>query len=87
MTTLNFGDFRLQQPRAQKRPPCFESVVRTAMRLGFVIGREVLVGKIPGIVAGYNIGSFGRFPGTAYPLVVRTEMGVAKCHPDELTLV
>jgi hypothetical protein len=87
MTTLNFSDFHMQQPRAHKRPPRFESIVRAAMRLGFVIGREVLVGKIPGIVAGYNIGSFGRFPGTSYPLVIRTEMGVAKCHPDELTLV
>ncbi|MCX7163927.1 MAG: hypothetical protein WCI19_09195 [Betaproteobacteria bacterium] len=51
-----------------------------------MVGREVLVGSIPGIVVGYNIGSFGRFLGSAYPLVVRTALGVTKCGIDELVL-
>jgi hypothetical protein len=42
---------------------------------------------VPGIVVGYNIASFGNFMGNAYPLVVRTALGVTKCSPDELSLV
>jgi hypothetical protein len=52
-----------------------------------VIGREVLVGKVPGIVVGYNIGGFGRFVGAIYPLVIRTAMGITKCSPDEVELI
>ena len=61
--------------------------VNAAIKLGFVVGREVLVGKVPGLVVGYNIASFGNFMGHAYPLVIRTAMGVTKCSPDELSLV
>lgn len=60
--------------------------VHDAISRGFVVGREVLVGSIPGIVVGYNIASFGRFVGDAYPLVVRTALGVTKCGMDELSL-
>ncbi len=62
------------------------TAVSAAISRGFVVGREVLVGSIPGIVVGYNIGSFGRFLGSAYPLVVRTALGVTKCGIDELVL-
>lgn len=62
------------------------SAVNAAISRGFVIGREVLVGSIPGIVVGYNIASFGKFVGNAYPLVVRTALGVAKCSVDEVSL-
>lgn len=62
------------------------SAVHSAISLGFVVGREVLVGRIPGIVIGYNIASFGKFVGNAYPLVVRTALGVTKCAVDELSL-
>lgn len=64
-----------------------ESTVQAAIRRGFVVGSDVLIGKIPGIVVGYNIGGFGRFVGATYPLVVRTALGVVKCGPDELDLV
>lgn len=60
--------------------------VSTAITRGFVVGREVLVGSIPGIVVGYNIASFGQFVGNAYPLVVRTALGVTKCGVDEVSL-
>jgi hypothetical protein len=63
------------------------SAVSAAINRGFVVGREVLVGSIPGIVVGYNIGSFGQFVGNAYPLVVRTALGVTKCGMDEVNLV
>ena len=72
-------------PRRRRVP--FESAVQSAMHRGFVIGREVLVGKVPGVVVGYNIGGFGRFVGAIYPLVIRTAMGITKCSPDEVELV
>jgi hypothetical protein len=62
------------------------SAVNAAIKLGFVVGREVLVGKVPGLVVGYNIASFGSFTGNAYPLVVRTALGVTKCAVDEVCL-
>ena len=62
------------------------SAVNVAINRGFVVGREVLVGSIPGIVVGYNIASFGQFVGNAYPLVVRTALGVTKCGVDEVSL-
>ena len=61
--------------------------VGVAIRKGFVVGREVLVGNIPGIVVGYNIAALGKFVGSSYPLLVRTELGVAKCALDEVRLV
>ena len=71
------------------RPPGrnIGSAVNAAINQGFVVGREVLVGKIPGLVVGYNIASFGPFVGSAYPLVVRTALGVTKCAMDEVRLV
>jgi len=62
------------------------SAVNVAINRGFVVGREVFVGSIPGIVVGYNIASFGQFVGNAYPLVVRTALGVTKCGMDEVAL-
>lgn len=63
------------------------SAVSVAINRGFVVGREVLVGSIPGIVVGYNIACFGQFVGNAYPLVVRTALGVTKCAMEEVSLV
>ena len=63
------------------------SAVNAAINRGFVVGCEVFVGSIPGIVVGYNIASFGQFIGNAYPLVVRTALGVTKCGVDEVSLV
>lgn len=62
------------------------SAVSMAIHQGFVVGREVLIGSIPGIVVGYNIASFGQFVGNAYPLVVRTALGVTKCGVEEVSL-
>lgn len=72
--------------REGSRVRAIETSVQGAIRRGFVVGREVLVGAVPGIVVGYNIASFGRFVGNAYPLVVRTALGVAKCGMDEVRL-
>lgn len=62
------------------------AAVNLAMNRGFVVGREVLLGAVPGIVVGYNIASFGQFIGSAYPLVVRTALGVTKCGLEEVSL-
>lgn len=72
---------------ARARRASLEYAIQSAIRSGFVSGRDVLIGKVPGIVVGYNIGAFGSFVGTAYPLVVRTALGIVKCHPDELELI
>ena len=60
--------------------------VNAAIKLGFVVGREVLVGRVPGLVVGYSIAGIGSFLGNAYPLVVRTALGVTKCAVDEVSL-
>lgn len=80
---------RPRKIRQDPEPPgrSIGSAVNAAINLGFVIGREVLVGNIPGLVVGYNIASFGQFIGSAYPLVVRTALGVTKCAVDEVRLV
>lgn len=82
-TPSNEGMFRKSRARLGR---VIESAVSAAIGRGFVVGREVLVGRIPGIIVGYNIGSYGQFVGNAYPLVVRTSLGVTKCNPDELSL-
>lgn len=63
------------------------AAISLAMNRGFVVGCEVLLGTVPGIVVGYNIASFGQFTGSAYPLVVRTALGVTKCGLEEVSLV
>lgn len=67
-------------------PGSIAAAVNAAINRGFVVGREVLLGRIPGIVVGFNIASFGPFPGSVYPLVVRTALGVTKCAVDEVSL-
>ena len=54
--------------------------VNAAIKLGFVVGREVLVGRVPGLVVGYNIAGIGSVLGNAYPLVVRNALGVTLAH-------
>ena len=61
-----------------------EAAVQAAILKGLLVGSEVLIGKIPGIVVGYNISGYGRFVGVTYPVVVRTALGVAKCRSVEL---
>lgn len=64
-----------------------ESAVHKAIECGFVIGRPVLIGKVAGIVVGYNIASFGQFLGAAYPLLVYTPFGISKCALTEVSVV
>lgn len=69
-----------------RRERGIESAVRAAILNGFVIGREVFLERVPGIVVAYNITSFGHFIGAAYPLVVRTAYGVTKCRLVDVRL-
>ena len=81
------GSRTRKSPRDSERSGrAIGSAVNAAINRGFVVGREVLIGSIPGIVVGYNIASFGQFVGNAYPLVVRTALGVTKCAMDEVSL-
>jgi hypothetical protein len=72
---------------AERIDSAIAGAVGVAIKQGFVVGREVLVGSIPGIVVGYNIAAVGTFLGKSYPLVVRTELGVTKCALNEVSLV
>jgi hypothetical protein len=60
--------------------------VRSALRRGYRVGRRVRIGRIEGCVIGYNIAAYGRYVGADYPLLVATDLGVAKCRLEELRL-
>lgn len=62
------------------------SAVQAAKNCGYRIGCRVWMGRIEGVVIGYNISRIGRYAGTGYPVIVQTELGVAKCSADELRL-
>ena len=63
------------------------AAVHAAVGHGLVVGRQVKLGVVRGVVIGYNIARRGRYPGTRYPLLVKTELGVAKCRLDEVVPV
>ena len=63
------------------------AAVRTAIGRGLVVGRQVRIGIVNGVVAGYNIARRGRYRGVRYPLLVITELGLAKCRLDEVVAV
>ena len=63
------------------------AAVHVAVGRGLVIGRQVKLGVVRGIVIGYNIARRGRYPGARYPLLVKTEFGIAKCRLDEVVPV
>ena len=54
------------------------AAVHAACSCGLTVGRQVKIGIVRGVVIGYNIARRGRYPGRRYPLLVKTEFGVAK---------
>jgi hypothetical protein len=62
------------------------NAVRVAIQGGYRIGRQVSIGSIEGRIIGYNIAAYGRYVGADYPLLVATDLGVAKCRAEELAL-
>lgn len=63
------------------------AAIHVAIVAGLVIGRQVKLGVVRGIVIGYNIARSGSYPGMSYPLLVKTELGIAKCRLDEVVPV
>ena len=59
-------------------------LVHAAVQRGLAVGRTVKIGTVRGIVIGYNISRNGNYPGTRYPLLVKTELGTAKFGLDEV---
>ncbi|MCF8149874.1 MAG: hypothetical protein K9K30_07405 [Burkholderiaceae bacterium] len=74
------------QPDSALHGRVIAAAITHVINRGFVVGREVLVGSVPGVVVGYNIARYGQFIGSDYPLVVRTALGVTKCDLDEVSL-
>lgn len=77
---------QVSRPRA-RNPASPAAAVRAAVAGGLTIGRQVKLGIVRGVVIGYNIACRGRFPGRRYPLLVKTELGITKCHVDEVVPV
>lgn len=73
-----------RSPRTATRFDIIKRSVNRAIDAGYRIGQRVQIGHISGQVVGYNIGHYGRFCGTLYPLLVRTEYGVTKCRLCEV---
>lgn len=62
------------------------AAVRAACSCGLTVGRQVRIGIVRGVVIGYNIARYGRYPGRRYPLLVKTELGVAKFRLAEVVV-
>lgn len=62
------------------------AAVRAACSCGLTVGRQVKIGIVRGVVIGYNIARRGRYPGRRYPLLVKTELGVAKFRLAEVVV-
>ncbi|HEX8963650.1 MAG TPA: hypothetical protein VF801_11665 [Rhodocyclaceae bacterium] len=79
----------IQDPTAGPARECRQigDAVHAAVGRGLIIGRQVKLGVVRGIVIGYNISRRGRYPGARYPLLVKTELGIAKCRVDEVVPV
>ena len=71
-------------PRAATRYDIVKRSINRAIEAGYGIGQSVHIGHIAGHVVGYNIAHHGRFCGSLYPLLVRTEYGVTKCRLCEV---
>jgi len=63
------------------------SAVRGAVSSGFLVGCRVTIGEsMTGTIIGYNIGKQGLYPGSSYPLLVQTILGVVKLGLGEVAL-
>lgn len=59
--------------------------VRSAQEAGFHIGCLVHLGQVAGRVVGYNIARSGAYYGAFFPLLIETELGIAKCSLSEVS--
>lgn len=83
--TLPYDDGRTPLRRPARPDP--DSIVAGLGRRGFNVGSEVLVGRLAGVIVGYNVGVLSRFVGAAQPLLVRTARGIARCRIEDVKLV
>jgi hypothetical protein len=79
----------MQAPRESSRKPAdapahVGAAIHAAFTRGLIVGRQVKIGIVRGVVIGYNIARRGRYRGMRYPLLVKTELGIAKCGLDEV---
>ncbi|HTY04287.1 MAG TPA: hypothetical protein VMC81_11220 [Rhodocyclaceae bacterium] len=74
----------IRQNPADDASAAIGAAVRQAVQRGLGVGRTVKIGTVRGIVIGYNIARDGNFPGTRFPLLIRTELGVAKFGLNEV---
>ena len=72
------------QDSSENAAAAIGKLVHDAIQRGLAIGRTVKIGTVRGIVIGYNISRDGNYPGTRYPLLVKTELGTAKFGLDEV---
>lgn len=89
MSTKDRDRSRAGQPARQQTLAhgiLLRKALHAAIASGYLSGRQVSIGRVPGVIIGYNIVRRGRFAGHRYPLLVRTALGVAKCAPAELEL-
>jgi hypothetical protein len=68
-------------------PAAIELAVASAIKQGFKLGCHVVIGTVCGKIIGFNIAAFGNYAGTRFPLLVGTDLGVAKCSANELRLI
>lgn len=61
-------------------------LIHAAEQRGLTIGRAVKIGRIRGVIIGYNIARDGNFPGSRYPLLVSTALGTGKFGVEEVSL-
>jgi hypothetical protein len=81
------GTITLESLKAKGRRTArtdLSEVIHAALRCGLVIGRRVNIGIVSGIIIGYNIARRGRYRGCDFPLLVKTDLGVAKCSLAEV---
>lgn len=80
----------MQSPRRARQsapvPASPADAVRAACSCGLTVGRQVKIGVVRGVVIGYNIARRGRYPGRRFPLLVKTELGVAKFRLAEVVV-
>jgi hypothetical protein len=61
-------------------------LIHEAEKRGLTIGRAVSIGRIKGVIIGYNIARDGNFPGSRYPLLISTALGTGKFAVEEVSL-
>ena len=87
MATPSIAARFAQRPLRRPPRPRSDEVISTLQKQGYIQGSDVLIGGLPGVIVGYNLGAISRFIDGGEPLVVRTARGIACCRTDDIALV